>query len=313
MGERDWLTELTSALGDQSTAAAPTATAGDPPGDDDPIVVPDPAERGLTIVPDPDVPPPAAPAPPVDDELDLMGPGRSLEGWAEELASAFAEDDEPDDDADEPEGAEGPAAPAAAAGDDPSPSLAGVDNVLRFDSLGAGRAPAAPPMDEAAINAAVDVAVAVAIADVAAGLAVESVANVERVSAAEARLERIESLLTSDLSKLGPAVLADSIGDLEVRLADLRNAVGTLAERVEALPVPDPEALAALAAPQEGGVDAGELAGSLGELRGMVDRLTDRGAAQARFLAAHADTQAADAHQRDDLLRAILTKMETWD
>ena len=81
--------------------------------------------------------------------------------------------------------------------------------------------------------------------------------------------------------------------------------MGTVTERVEALPVPDPEALAGTPA-----VDGDELAGSLGELRSLMDRLTDRVAAQARFLAAHADTTAADAHQRDDLLRAILARLE---
>ena len=302
MGERDWLTELTSALGDESSAAAaPTAIADDPPNDD-PIVVPDLGERGLTIVPDPDRPPPAAleaEEAQEEEELDLMGPGRSLEGWAEELASAFAEDDEP--------------LPLADDDDAPGTPFAELDNVLRFDALATGRAPAAPPIDEAAVSAVVDVAVAVAAADLTAVSADESVATGARIAAAETRLERIESLLTSDLSQLGPAVLADSIGELELRLAELRSAVGAITERVEALPVPDPETLAALAAPPEGAVDGAELSGSLGELRGLVDRLTDRVAAQARFLAAHADTQAADAHQRDDLLRAILTKMETWD
>jgi hypothetical protein len=184
---------------------------------------------------------------------------------------------------------------------------AGLDNVLRFDALAAGRAASAPTLDEAAVSAAVDVAVAVAAADLAAGVAAESVATGERISAAEARLERIESLLTADLSQLGPAVLADSVGDLEVRLADLRDAVADVARRVEALPVPDPEALAVHAA-----VDNAELLGSVGELRAVVDRLTDRVAAQARFIAAHADTQSAEAHQRDDLLRAILARLDSW-
>lgn len=300
MGERDWLTELTSALGDESSAAgAPTATVGDPPGNDDPVVIPDPVDRGLTIVPDPDEPPP--PAPPVDDELDLMGPGRSLDGWAEELASAFAEDDDID------------LRPSAGVAADVTSDLPDgvLADVLRFDALTAGVAPGGPVLDEAAINAAVDVAVAVAVADIAAGLAVDSVANGDRVSAAEARLERIESLLTADLSQLGPAVLADSVGDLEERLVELRAAVSGVTERVEALPVPDPEAL--VAPSSDAAVDGAELAEALGELRTLVDRLTDRVAAQARFLAAHADTQAADARQRDDLLRSILTKMETWD
>jgi hypothetical protein len=299
MGERDWLTELTSALGDGAAApAAPTgpiATAGDPPGDADPAMAPDAGERPLTIVPDPDVPPPAPP--PVDDEIDLMGPGRSLEGWAEELASAFAEDDEPEPDDDDE--------PIAHLG---APDGRELDNVLRFDSLTADRAPAAPVHDEAAVSAAVDVAVAVAAADIAAGLAVDSVANGERISAAEARLARIESLLTADLAQLGPAVLVDSVGELEDRLAELRAAVGAVTERLEALPVPDAEALAALTAAPA--VDADELAGSLGDLRSLVDRLTDRVAAQARFLAAHADSTSAEAHQRDDLLRAILARLD---
>jgi hypothetical protein len=299
MGERDWLTELTSALGDEPAgSAAPVATAEDVlPSEPDPASAPDIGDRGLTIVPDPDVPPPAPPAappPPIDEELDLMGPGRSLEGWAEELASAFAEDDEPEPD-DEPPAAElRPATEPAA--------------VLRFDSLAAERATAAPAVDDVAVNAAVEIAVAVAAADIAAGLAVQGVANGERLTATEARLERIEALLTADLAQLGPAVLADSVGDIEARLAELHAAVGAVTERIEALPVPDPEALAALA----GGPDAegADLAGSLGELRALVDRLTDRVAAQARFLAAHADTTAADAHQRDDLLRAILARLE---
>jgi len=298
MGERDWLTELTSALGDESAGvAAPVATAGEPPSESDPVEEPDAGDRGLTIVPDPDLPPPAPPVaspPPIDEELDLMGPGRSLEGWAEELASAFAEDDEPEPD-DEPPAAE-------------LRPVTELDNVLRFDSLVAERAPAEPVVDEAAVNAAVEVAVAVATADIAAGLAVQAVANGERLSATEARLERIESLLTADLAQLGPAVLADSVGDIEDRLAELRAAVGVVTERIEALPVPDPEALAALAAGP--GVDGDELAGSLSELRALVDRLTDRVAAQARFLAAHADTTVADAHQRDDLLRAILARLD---
>jgi hypothetical protein len=298
MGERDWLTELTSALGDEPPGgAAPVVTAGEPPSEPTPAPEPDAGERGLTVVPDPDRPPPAPPVaspPAIDEELDLMGPGRSLEGWAEELASAFAEDDEPEPD-DEP--------PAA----DLRP-VTEPDNVLRFDSLVADRATAAPAVDEAAVNAAVDVAVAVATADIAAGLAVQAVSNGERLSATEARLERIESLLTADLAQLGPAVLAESVGDIEDRLAELRAAVGTVTERIEALPVPDPEALAALATGP--GVAGDELAGSLGELRSLVDRLTDRVAAQARFLAAHADTMAADAHQRDDLLRAILARLD---
>jgi hypothetical protein len=300
MGERDWLTELTSALGDESAGtAAPVATAGEPPPEPDPVVAPDAGDRGLTIVPDPDLPPPAPPVaspPPIDEELDLMGPGRSLEGWAEELASAFAEDDEP-----EPEPDDEPPAAELRPATEP-------DNVLRFDSLTAERTPVAPVVDEAAVNAAVDVAVAVATADIAAGLAVQAVANGERLNATEARLERIESLLTADLAQLGPAVLADSVGDIEDRLAELRAAVGAVTERIEALPVPDPEALAALAGAP--GVDGDELAGALSELRALVDRLTDRVAAQARFLAAHADTTAADAHQRDDLLRAILARLE---
>jgi hypothetical protein len=294
MGERDWLTELTSALGDEQAGAPVPVAVGDPPPEPATAGESDAGERGLTVVPDPDGPPPEAPVaspPPIDEELDLMGPGRSLEGWAEELASAFAEDDEPEPDD------ESPAA-------DLRP-VAELDNVLRFDSLVAERALA---VDEAAVNAAVDVAVAVATADIAAGLAVQAVANGERLSATEARLERIESLLTADLAQLGPAVLADSVGDIEDRLAELRAAVGAVTERIEALPVPDPEALAALAAGP--GVDGDELAGSLGELRALVDRLTDRVAAQARFLAAHADTTAADAHQRDDLLRAILARLE---
>jgi hypothetical protein len=303
MGERDWLTELTSALGDEPPgSAAPVATADELPSEPDPASAPDTGDRGLTIVPDPDVPPPAPPAappPPIDEELDLMGPGRSLEGWAEELASAFAEDDEPEPDEPEPDD-EPPAAEVRPA--------AKPDAVLRFDLLAAERTPAAPAPDEAAVNAAVDIAVAVAAADIAAGLAVQGVANGERLSATEARLERIESLLTADLAQLGPAVLADSVGDIEDRLAELHAAVGAVTERIEALPVPDPEALAALA----GGPSAegAELAGSLGELRALVDRLTDRVAAQARFLAAHADTTAADAHQRDDLLRTILARLE---
>ncbi len=284
MGERDWLTELSSALGDGAPGAgAPVTTAGDA------------AERGLTVVPAPDLPPPAPPVapPPLDDELDLMGPGRSLEGWAEELASAFAEDDEPDPETDEPEVLQ---------------VHAELDNILLFDSLLAEPAPAAPVLDDAAVTAAVDVAIAVAASDIAAGFAADAETRDERITAAEARLERIESLLTADLSQLGPAVLADSVGDLEERLLQLRTAVDLVTERVEALPVPDADALAALAGPPT--VDGEALAGSLGELRGLVDRLTDRVTAQARFLVAHADTASAEAHQRDDVLRAILAHLE---
>lgn len=293
MGDRDWLTEVSSAVGDgDSLVAAPAAAPAGPR--------------------------PAPSPPPVDEELDLMGPGRPLEGWAEELASAFAEDD------DEPE-ARGdvtgePGAPGA--GDGVDPVRARVDDdlrqaLLRFDLLATPPAPApAPaPADDEAVRAAVDVAVAVAAADLAASVASQTEATSERLDAAESRLQRIESLLTADLAQLGPAVLSDSVAELESRLTELDSAVTALSARLEALPVPDEEAVAALVeaaraprAPE--GPAAEELLEPIAELRAQLDRLADRVAAQARFLAAYADSSSAQATQRDDLLRAILARLD---
>lgn len=299
MGERDWLNELSSALGDTSPAGEagpdPTVPEGDTGSSGTDSLVAAPPAVGTV-------------PPPVDDELDLMGPGRSLDGWAEQLASAFDDDDEHDhgdgDDADQ--GSDGVVEPEPDLDDDPVHRA-----LLRFDLLAE---PPAPPtaVDESALGAAVDVAVAVAVADVAAGLAAAgeatAQATAERVAAAEARLERVEALLTADLAQLGPAVLADSIGELEARLVQLHAGVTAAAEKVEALPVPDPDALAV----SPGGGDPAltdALAESVAELQSMVGRLTDRVAAQARFLAAHADTVSAESHRRDDLLREILARL----
>lgn len=297
MGERDWLTELSSALGDTAAPEGAGDAAAAPSGTDSLVAAP-PVET---------VPPP------VDDELDLMGPGRSLEGWAEQLASAFDDDEHDDRDLD---GVDGDAAGQEALHDaaEPEPETDPVHRaLLRFDLLAEPPAPTPAPVDEAAVAAAVDVAVAVAVSDVAAGLAAAGQAATEaaeaRLVVAEARLERIESLLTADLAQLGPAVLADSIGELEERLGELRAGVAAATEKVEALPVPDPDDLAVRPAGADAAL-AESMAESMAELRAMVDRLTDRVAAQARFLAAHADTLSADASRRDDLLRTILARLD---
>ena len=161
MADRDWLSELSEAIGDDAPPLPPAA-----PGE--------------------------------ADEMLLSGSGRPLDGWADQLASAIGEELE--------------AAPAEPAEPAPEPTPAPTP------------APAADRFAKPSFTTWAGAPVASVDPEVLA-----------------ARLARVESLLSADLNRLGPAVLSESIAAIEARveaalarLAGLDGPLAQLEERVSA-------------------------------------------------------------------------------